>query len=120
MKWLDAGKDDFESVQSKLSESCVRMRPLSYVSSSIPANIIMSEQMSDKCQKINGGDAAGDTPTTNLRIALLQILHRLQEALLAKVRSDPETAYQGLLERETFVANNAPKIFSFVFICNNL
>ena len=88
MKWLDAGKDDFESVQSKLSESCVRMRPLSYVSTSIPANIIMSEQMSDKCQKIKGGDAAGDTPTTNLRIALLQILHRLQEALLAKVRSD--------------------------------
>ena len=97
------------------------MRPLSYVSSSIPANIIMSEQMSDKCQKINGGDAAGDTPTNNLRIALLQILHRLQEALLAKVRSDPETAYQpGLLERETFVANNAPKILSFVFICNTL
>ena len=96
MKWLDAGKDDFESVQSKLSESCVRMRPLSYVSSSIPTNIIMSEQMSDKCQKING---AGDTPTTNLRIALLQILHRLQEALLAKVRSD---AHWKALLREKF------------------
>ena len=66
------------------------MRSLSYVSSAIPANIIMSEQMSDKCKKINDGDmAAGDTPTTNLRIALLQILHRLQEALLAKVTSDP-------------------------------